>query len=244
MEIEREFNIFGPIDPETHYHVERVATKSELQDKVVKGRYFTLNASRQTGKTTLFQEMIDELEESGEYFGILLNFEMLVSYEQEDFYRELTFMLAEWCELFAPDAPEPDSFRQHGDFGRWLRQTSRQLKKKCVLIIDEYEAISIELTTPLLSLFRGLYLRRNVKNAYCPHSILLVGVRTIPALLGGTQSPFNIADQFTVPYFTEDEVKALLTQHTDVTGQIFHENVLHSIYEQTEGQPFLVNRNI
>lgn len=42
---------------------------------------------------------------------------------------------------------------------------------------------------------------------------------TIPSLLGGTQSPFNIADQFTVPYFTPAEVADLLTQHTTEMGR-------------------------
>jgi len=242
MNIEREFNIFGPSFPHIHYHVDRVATKAALKDKVIKGRYFTLNASRQTGKTTIFYETIAELEATGEYFGILLNFEMLVDHERDIFYEELTYTLAEWRETYAPDAPEPKNLRHHSDFGRWLRQTSRSLKKKCVLIIDEYEVISTEITTPLFSSFRGLYIQRNTPNAYSPHSILLVGVRTIPNLLGGTQSPFNIADQFTVPYFTEAEARSLLIQHTEATGQIFEEEVLQGIYQQSEGQPFLVNR--
>jgi hypothetical protein len=47
----REFNIFGPVYPNIHYHVDRVAVKAELRARVVKGRYLTLNAARQTGKT-------------------------------------------------------------------------------------------------------------------------------------------------------------------------------------------------
>jgi len=242
MKMEREFNIFGPIDPKIHYHVDRIAVKSELHEKVVRGRYFTLNASRQTGKTTIFHEMITELEATGEYFGILLNFEALVDYDQPTFYEELGFILSEWREYYAPTAPEPNPLRRHSDLARWLRQTSRLLDKKCVLIIDEYEAVSPEITKALLSQFRNLYIQRNQPNAYSPHSILLVGVRTIPDLLGGTQSPFNIADQFTVPYFTEDEVRTLLTQYTDATGQVFEDAVIQGVYEQSEGQPFLVNR--
>lgn len=150
--------------------------------------------------------------------------------------------LDEWRERYATDAPEPTPMRHHGDFARWLRKTSRQLKKKCVLIIDEYEAVSTDITTPILSQFRSLYLGRDEPNAYSPHSILLVGVSTVQSLLEGTQSPFNIADQYTVPYFSEGEVKELLVQHTEATGQIFEEGVFNRVYAQSEGQPFLVNR--
>jgi hypothetical protein len=74
------------------------------------------------------------------------------------------------------------------------------------------------------------------------HSLVLVGVRNIPALLGGTQSPFNIADQFTVPYFAPEEVADLLEQHSAETGQSFSPDVVAAITRETEGQPFLVNR--
>ena len=195
MKEEREFNIFGPINPAIHYHVDRIPTKARLREKIAKGRYFTLNASRQTGKTTIFYEMIAELEATGEYFGILLDFEWLANNDQDIFYEELAFMLDEWREMYAPDAPEPTPMRRHNEFVRWLRQTGRQTGKKCILIIDEFESVSPEIITSLLSLFRGMYVQRYQPNAYAIHSILLVGVRTIPALLGGTQSPFNIADQ-------------------------------------------------
>jgi hypothetical protein len=71
---------------------------------------------------------------------------------------------------------------------------------------------------------------------------MLVGVRNIPALLGGSQSPFNIADQYEVPYFTATETEDLLNQHAIETGQSFASEVLEAVYQETEGQPFLVNR--
>lgn len=61
----REFNIFGPVYPDRHYHVNRVAVKAELRNHIDKGRYLTLNAARQTGKTTLFREVLEELEAGG-----------------------------------------------------------------------------------------------------------------------------------------------------------------------------------
>lgn len=238
----REFNIFGPVYPEIHYHVDRVAVKAELRARIEKGRYLTLNAARQTGKTTLFQEVIAELEADGKYFGILLDFEVLADFERDYFYEELGYALTDWRESLQPAAPEPTPMRHHGDFVRWLRACVRTLGKRGLLIIDEFDAVETELIEPLLSLFRGMYLQKGQQRNDGIHSMILVGVHTLPSLLGGTQSPFNIADQFTVPYFSSAEIVELFSQYTNETGQVIEAAVLAGIAQETEGQPFLLNR--
>lgn len=45
-----------------------------------------------------------------------------------------------------------------------------------------------------------------------------------------------------VTYFTPAEVANLLSQHTTETGQPFEPPVIAGIVQETEGQPFLVNR--
>ena len=237
----REFNTFGPVNPQHHYHVNRVAVKAALREKVEKGRYMTLNAARQTGKTTLFRELIEELETTGNYFGILLDFEQLADFTKDDFYEQMANHLVRWQDRYCPDAPIPGMMRHQGDFIDWLRATVLALKRRGVLIIDEFDAISIDIVKALLAQFRAMYLERyNYPDVL--HSILLVGVRNIPALLAGTQSPFNVADHFTIPYFTEAEVVDLLQQHTTETGQLFTAEVMNGVYLETEGQPYLVNR--
>lgn len=238
----REFNIFGPVYPDIHYHVDRVAVKTALRTRIDKGRYLTLNAARQTGKTTLFREVIAELEATGDYFGILLDFEALADFDKEFVYEELGYTLTRWRELYQPTAPEPTPMRHHGDFLRWLRACVRTLGKKGVLIIDEFDAVDAAIIEPMLSLFRGMYLEKGGHGHDGIHSMILVGVRNLPALLDGTQSPFNIADQFTVPYFSAAEVAALFAQYTAETGQLLAPAVLAGIVAETEGQPFLVNR--
>lgn len=237
----REFNTFGPVNAHYHYHVNRVAVKAALREKVEKGRYMTLNAARQTGKTTLFRELIDELEATGDYFGILLDFEQLADFTKDDFYEQLGSHLTRWQSHYYPNVPEPGTIRHQGHFVDWLRATVLALGKRSVLIIDEFDAISVELVKALLSQFRAMYLERYTYPDVI-HSILLVGVRNILALLAGTQSPFNVADHFTIPYFTAAEIADLLQQHTAETGQAFALTAIDAIARETEGQPFLVNR--
>lgn len=244
----REFNTFGPVDPALHYHVNRVAVKASIHQKIEKGRYFTLNAARQAGKTTLFREVIAELEASGEYVGILLSFEALRSYSSVRFYERLAEVIQEHhlpaLQHLAKEKMLLSELhlRDHGKFGDWLREVGQQLQRKVLLIIDEFDAIGGELAEPMLAVFRDMYLHRHLPTYHALHSIILVGVRNIPALLGGSQSPFNIADQYEVPYFTPAETEDLLRQHTAETGQPFTPETLAATYRETEGQPFLVNR--
>lgn len=237
----REFNTFGPVNPQYHYHVNRVEVKAALREKVEKGRYMTLNAARQTGKTTLFRELIEELEATGDYFGILLDFEQLADFGKEDFYEQLGDRLTRWQGHYYPNAPAVGTLRHQGDFVHWLRTTVVAMGQRGVLIIDEFDAIAIELVKALLAQFRAMYLER-YSYPDVIHSILLVGVRNIPALLAGTQSPFNVADHFTVPYFSQAEINDLFQQYTAETGQPFASEAIDMIYRETEGQPFLVNR--
>ena len=244
----REFNTFGPVYPALHYHVNRTEVKAAVNEKIAKGRYFTLNAARQTGKTTLFREVIADLEATGEYFGVLLSFESLRGYARTEFYEQLGLMLSERAlpgletVAGAVPLPTPHELRHQGDFMSWLRQLGTTMGRHGILIIDEFDAIGAELAEPLLGAFRDMYLYRHEAAEYALQSIMLVGVRNIPALLGGTQSPFNIADQYEVPYFTATETADLLTQHSAETGQPFTDAALDLIYRETEGQPFLVNR--
>jgi hypothetical protein len=58
----------------------------------------------------------------------------------------------------------------------------------------------------------------------------------------GTPSPFNIAVRsLTLRNFTAEEVRALLWQHTDETGQVFEPEASQLIFDLTQGQPWLVN---
>jgi hypothetical protein len=170
----------------------------------------------------------------------LVDFGAFKGFEGELLYERLGAMLRGQAQRLGVPLSTP--WRHHGHFVDWLQALALQRQQKGVLILDEFDALPEEPLTNLLSLFRAMYLARYQPDYGALWSLLLVGVRTIPSLLGGTQSPFNIADQFTVPYFTAAETADLLQQHTAETGQAFAPEVIAGIYRETEGQPFLVNR--
>jgi hypothetical protein len=58
----------------------------------------------------------------------------------------------------------------------------------------------------------------------------------------GLSSPFNIVTKaFTLQNFTQEEITQLYQQHTDETGQAFEDEAIKLVWEQTQGQPWLVN---
>jgi hypothetical protein len=58
----------------------------------------------------------------------------------------------------------------------------------------------------------------------------------------GSASPFNIiTEALTLKNFTQEEIAMLYGQHTNDTGQIFEPAAIELVWEQTQGQPWLVN---
>jgi hypothetical protein len=99
---------------------------------------------------------------------------------------------------------------------------------------------------------------RQLRNGYVErpdvpfvHSIALVGMRNIrdykaqirpDSATLGSSSPFNIiSESMTLCNFSSEEVAELYSQHTAATGQVFEKDAIEFIFEQTQGQPWLVN---
>jgi hypothetical protein len=58
----------------------------------------------------------------------------------------------------------------------------------------------------------------------------------------GSASPFNIVTEtMTLKNFTKEEITTLYRQHTVDSGQVFEQEAIDLVYEQTQGQPWLVN---
>ncbi len=58
----------------------------------------------------------------------------------------------------------------------------------------------------------------------------------------GTASPFNVLTRsFTLRDFNADEVRTLLQQHTEATGQPFTNEAIERVFALIHGQPWLVN---
>ena len=109
--------------------------------------------------------------------------------------------------------------------------------KRVILLIDEFDGIPQAVLSDFLYTLRQIYLSDEMQ---CPHSVGIVGVRSIAQLdYDRSISPFNIQDEFHLPNFSLEQVTALFSQYTQEVGQPFTPEVIASIHKQTAGQPFL-----
>ena len=123
----------------------------------------------------------------------------------------------------------------------FFRELQRLLQnRRIALMIDEFDGIPQSVLSDFLYALRLIYLSDEPR---CPHSVGIVGVKSITQLdYDRSVSPFNIQDEFRLPNFTLEQVRELLGQYTEEVGQAFMPEVIESIYKQTVGQPVLVNR--
>ncbi len=249
----RWFETRGPIYPEDNYFVARTEEVEDFVSRLEKGRYIVLFAPRQTGKTTLFRNALDTLEEKQNgYIPIQLNFEMYVDVDDAVFYSSFCTEICKKIEAviqkcgekpsdlisqFLTNALITDSVSMLEFFEELGRRIGTQ---RLVIIIDEFDAIPPTALRGFLHTLRQIYLSGKDR---CPYSVGIVGVKNITQLnYDRSISPFNIQDEFRLPNFSLEQVQELLSQYTDEVGQPFEAEVISAIHKQTAGQPVLVNR--
>jgi hypothetical protein len=223
----RYFNTSGPNIVSQHYTLMRPDLIEAGRLAVQRERYFTIWAPRQTGKSTYFKLLADELEKEG-YQVAHVNFENYKEATMKAFLAELHFGLqSAWGIAFE---------------GKDLQETFISIRKiedkKFVLIVDEVEGINPDFFGQFLHSIRNVY---HFRQGHALKSVILVGITNIVGVVQDNASPFNITDNLNVPYFTDKETLELLEQHEAETGQIFEPSVKAKISDITANQPGLVN---
>jgi hypothetical protein len=253
--MKRYFNTTGFCNPEKHYMVNPFR---DIYDDILRlveaEQYFLIHAPRQTGKTTFLHSLAHRLNQEGKYISVVGSLEAAG-------YSSITVADANWvmvkslyqnaklflAEDYVPRNPEHYS-KDASLFQTYLMDWCEELPKPVVLLLDEVDALYDDVLISVLRQLRDGFQRRP---KLFPRSIALVGLRDIreykmraradnPSI--GAGSPFNVkAKSFFLPVFSLDEVRGLLQQHTDDTGQVFSEAVLQKLYNYSGGQPWLTN---
>jgi type II secretory pathway predicted ATPase ExeA len=230
----RFFNTSGACIPEEHYTVMRQSLVAQGLQLVAQGRFFTIFAPRQSGKTTYFQLLFRQLNRL-DFTPVRLSFEGMRTLTRAKFYQVLGRRLQRG--LSEQGIERNYHFVDQSDLQESLDK-SHWGERRLVLVIDEFEEMPPEVLSELLHSLRDVY---QYQEHYALHSLLLVGVSTLAELVVSSASPFNIVDQLQIPYFTFAEVQELIEQFVAESGQPFDEQVIKAIYDNTQGQPGLVN---
>ena len=223
----RYFNTSGPNIPEKHYTILRESLLEQGLQLVNDERYFTIWAPRQTGKSTFFALLATQLQNEG--FTV-------ISISVERFRNvSLVEIVHNFNRYFTKQTGNQFSGQTLDSIFTKLEENNSD---KYVWVIDEIENFNPLYFSDLLHSIRQLY---HSRNQHSLKSVILVGVSNILGIIHDNASPFNIADNLDVPFFTKDEVFELLRQHETETGQLFDIEVKEKIFVITAGQPGLVN---
>jgi len=245
------FNTAGPVNRPNCYKIDPLHRwdLEEVLMLIKQEKYFILHAPRQTGKTSSMLELQKYLNNSNEYNGIYINVEIGQA-ARNNINEGVGAIISELLNIANCDKTLNDILENHkinNALNYSLQYICEQSEKPVILFIDEIDALIGDTLISVLRQIRAGYIKRPEK---FPVSIILCGVRDIKdyrihrsdddIIAGG--SAFNIkAESLNLGNFTRNDVKTLLLQHTKETGQKFEQSVFDYIFDQTDGQPWLVN---
>ncbi len=254
----RTFEEAGLVDPRQSYYVTLehvVNTRNQDIDTMLDlGRYFSIFAPRQSGKTSFLYRTCEALQDDPTYIPILLSFQTYKNLTVSRFYAQMQIDLYAQLlqrlktghhphlndvETYLTANPLTDHtalFNLFEALNRWLPE------KRIVMFIDEFDGIPRDDLENFLTTLRELYQKYKTQEQKALHAVGLVGIRNITKLIVGGVSPFNIADQVKLPSFTLGKVRELYAQYTAETNQPFTEEAVLRVYDHTAGQTWMVNR--
>ncbi len=257
--MKKTFCIAGPIQPEKHYHLPFRMNEAELMQLIDQEKYFILHAPRQSGKTTAIQCLVNKLNAGGVYEALYVNIESAQAARGD--YKDGLRMLLKDIEAavrktFGASHPAYQFFTPANlsqipsgtEVSSFLRYWTEVSSKPTLFFVDEIDALIGDTLISVLRQIRSGYADRP---DWFPQTVCLIGLRDVrdyriyssndnQIVLGG--SAFNVkAESLTIEAFSLAEVRALYLQHTQATGQKFTEEAINYAFEQTQGQPWLVN---
>nr|VFK32211.1 MAG: hypothetical protein BECKMB1821G_GA0114241_11056 [Candidatus Kentron sp. MB] len=248
----------GPIQNDIHYSIPALSRwdMDEIEYLIVGRRYFVLHAPRQTGKTTYLLALMEKLNAGSDYTALYVNVESAQSArgDVDAGMRAILSAMAGSARHYLEDRRlidwSEDVFRRagpHGALHQLLSRWSEENDRPTVLLLDEVDALIGDTLISLLRQIRSGYPER--PHAF-PQTVVLCGVRDVrdyrihtgdnQVITGG--SAFNIkSESLRLGNFSREDVTMLYAQHTEETGQPFENGVIDYVFQQTAGQPWLVN---
>ena len=248
----RFFNTTGPCFPWDHYMLPPADRLIDAQlDRYISDKlYWVLHAPRQTGKTTFLQNWAREINSGNEAVACYVTIETCQGLtEPERCMPTLCYSIKQFADYSNLPVPEiktdiPNTMVS-SILADWAKKTA---PKPLIVLFDEADALEGDAMISFLRQLRGGFMDRGVGKF--PVSIALVGMKDlkdyITAAKDGVEpsplSPFNIkTDSILLGNFSQDDVINLFAQRTEETGQQITEQALEYVWEQSQGQPWIIN---
>ncbi|MDR0909417.1 MAG: AAA-like domain-containing protein [Spirochaetaceae bacterium] len=246
------FNTAGPCNQADHYMLppEERLIGAQLERYVSGKLYWVLHAPRQTGKTTFLLDWMRQINQKGEAMAFYVTVEVCQGVDDVD----EAMVLCSSCvrDAFAR-AKLPNPMPKKGSSETVLEDTLNNAAtivapKPLVILFDEVDVLTGQPLIRFLRVLRGGYATRGP--GVFPVSIALVGMRDLKDYITAAKdgvppnpgSPFNIKeDSVTLGNFTQENIAHLFAQRTEETEQVITQEALDYVWEQSRGQPWIVN---
>ena len=264
----KRFNITAVCIPQKHYMVDISDKLEQMIEMIENEEYFTINRSRQYGKTTTLAALFRKLKD--DYIVLRLSFEGI----GEDafagsrmFVRNFVHMVADYWEFMEYPAEAMANWKDMSDlqddsymdsFDVLSRKITNLCKKgntdqkEILLFIDEVDKTSDnQIFLNFLGMFRNKYIKRQEGLDYTFKSVILAGVYDIknlklklrPEEERKYNSPWNVAADFNVDMsFSPKEIATMLEDYEadHHTGMDIGE-ISNALRFYTNGYPYLVS---
>ena len=248
----RFFNTTGPCDPDDHYMLppEDRLVGAQLNRYIRDKLYWVLHAPRQTGKTTFLQSWMRKINAGDEAIACYVSVERCQGIGDADRAMPAIYdAIKKYAKDFNVPIPETDvptsiSILDHA-LSRWAEMVA---PKPLIVLFDEVDVLEGETMVSFLRQLRGGFASRGIGKF--PVSIALVGMRGLKDYITASKdgvapnpgSPFNIkADSVVISNFQKEDIIHLFAQRTAENGQQIMPDASDYVYEQSKGQPWIVN---
>ncbi|MDR3350181.1 MAG: PD-(D/E)XK nuclease domain-containing protein [Prevotellaceae bacterium] len=252
MRARRFFNTTGPCNPEDHYMLPPAdrLVGAQLHRYIRDKLYWVLHAPRQTGKTTFLQSWMREINAGTEAISCYVSVETCQGVpEPERAMPAICAAMKGYASRFNVAVPEETDASPlnmlNNILGNWSALVA---PKPLIVLFDEVDVLEGEALISFLRQLRGGFAARGAGTF--PISIALVGMRDLKDYITAAKdgkapnpgSPFNVkADSASLTNFTREDIAKLFAQRTQETGQHITPEALNYVYEQSTGQPWIVN---
>jgi hypothetical protein len=243
--VKRHFSSYGPVNSQLHYYAPRTALIENIRQQLIGetsesgGRYITVWAPRQTGKTWVMQQVVQEIREDRRFDALITTMQSGKSMTTATSILDL--LVTNLRNQLNIDFPPIDTWGS-------LRTlfTSQTLKRPLILILDEFDALPSEFIDAFVNEFRSIYSERQNEidrqadeKTYWLHGLALIGVRSVLGVENVSGSPFNVQRSVRIPNLTNAEVAELFQSYQRESGQAIDADVVERICYEMQGQPGL-----
>ncbi|MDR2578317.1 MAG: PD-(D/E)XK nuclease domain-containing protein [Chitinispirillales bacterium] len=217
-----------------------------IRDKL----YWVLHAPRQTGKTTFLQSWAREINSGDEAVACYVSIERCQGIaDLERGIPGICEAIIQWAGRYDLPKPSTSGEKPSSQLSAVLESWSALVAPKPLIVLfDETDVLEGETLISFLRQLRDGFAKREAGKF--PVSIALVGMKDLKDYITQAKdgvpvnpgSPFNIKeDSTTIGNFNQNNVKQLFAFRTEETGQKITNEALDYVWEQSRGQPWIVN---